>query len=162
MCPDDAMSNITSSFDMESNGWFVDVDYSNTNIEAGICSWFSTYRTTCRVDTFFGYKRNNQVGTVSYIFKGSGNISLTIGNCYHLGFIDIFLNNERLSYLKGRRFMKLKFKHKQGDKLLITESGIAIIKLSKIRVSCFGKPNKDFSLVSFIHRIQNALSFCVK
>ena len=129
---------------MESNGWFVDVDYSNTNIEAGICSWFPTYREACGVDTFFGYKRINQVGTVSYTFKGSGNITLTIGNCYYDGLIDIFLNNDRLTYLKGGHFTRLEFKHKKGEKLLITESGIAIIKLSNIRVSCFGKPNNDF------------------
>ena len=145
LCPDDAMSNITSSFDMESNGWFVDVDYTNTNIEARICSWFPTYRSACGVDTFFGYKRINQVGTVSYTFKGSGNIALNIGNCYNQGFVVIYLNNVIKTYLKGGEYTKFEFEYKKDDELLITESGIAIIKLSNISVSCFGKFDNDFS-----------------
>ena len=143
------MRNVRSSFDMESNGWFVDVNYSNTNIEARICSWFPTYRAACGVDTFFGYKRANQVGAVSYIFKGSGNIALIIGNCYNQGFVVIYLNNVIQTYLKGGEYTKFEFEYKKDDVLLITESGIAIIKLSNISVSCFGKLDYNFSWFCF-------------
>ena len=154
------MRNIGSSFDMESNGWFVDVDHTNTNIEARICSWFPTYRAACGVDTFFGYKRINQVGVVSYTFKGSGNIALNIGNCYNEGFVEIYLNNVRHTYLKGGEYTKLEFKYKKDDQLLITESGIAIIKLSNISVSCFGKLDYNFSWFWFSKIYYS--TFCVK
>ena len=155
------MSNIKSSLDMKSNGWFVNVDYSNTHIERGMSSWFPDYSTACGIDTFFGYKRNNELGTVSYTFRGYGKITLNIGNCYK-GFVSVFVNNVRLTYIKGREFTKFEFQYKRGDVLLISEYGIAMIKLRNIYLSCMGKYDTDLSLIccKFYKNYYNI--FCVK
>ena len=137
---------------MKSSGWVVNVDYSNTHIQPGMSSWFPHYSTVCGIDTFFGYKRNNEVGTVSYTFKGFGMATINIGNCYK-GFVAIYVNNVRRTYFEGGQFTNFEFKYKKGDVLLITESGIAIIKLSNVLVSCFGKYDTHLSLICFINQI---------
>ena len=138
---------------MESNGWLVDVDHSNTNIDPRTESWFPHYREACGLDTFFGYKATNQVGTVSYTFKGSGNITLNIGNCHNQGFVVIYVNNVIRTYLKGGEYTKFEFRHKKDDVLLITESGIGIIKLSNISASCFGKLDNILSFFCFSNQM---------
>ena len=139
LCLDDTMGNITSSADMKRHGWKVHVDYSNTNIEPGMETWFSNYRDACGVDTFFGYRRNDKRGAVSYTFRGYGKATLNVGNCLSQGRVDIYLNNVRQTFLRGGQYTSFVFNYKKGDVLLITEVSIGIIKITEIDVSCHGK-----------------------
>ena len=139
LCLDDTMGIITSSADMKRHGWKVHVDYSNTNIEPGMETWFSNYRDACGVDTFFGYRRNDKRGAVSYTFRGYGKATLNVGNCLSQGRVDIYLNNVRQTFLRGGQYTSFVFNYKKGDVLLITEVGIGIIKITEIDISCHGK-----------------------
>ena len=115
LCLDDTMGNITSSADMKRHGWKVHVDYSNTNIEPGMETWFSNYRDACGVDTFFGYRRNDKRGAVSYTFRGYGKATLNVGNCLSQGRVDIYLNNVRQTFLRGGQYTSFVFNYKKSS-----------------------------------------------
>ena len=83
-------------------------------ILSGMETWFSNYRDACGVDTFFGYRRNDKRGAVSYTFKGYGKATLNVGNCLSQGRVDIYLNNVRQTFLRGRQYTSFVFNYKRA------------------------------------------------
>ena len=119
---------------MIKNGWNVDIGYSNTN------DWSSEYPINCGAQTFYGYHGDQKVGSVSTVFKGSGNATLIFGNCYKEGYVEVLLNEKQLMQANQEKYKTLAFNYNPGDELKIREVNTAIIKLYYFGITgCEGK-----------------------
>ena len=110
---------IISTSIMEANGWVINVTYDNTNAPGKECG----------DDTFYGWSVGYE-GTISATFSGLGSVNVSFGNCYYLGYVNLFLNNVELARVHagdGTSSHVVSYTH--GDIILIKENGGSIIKL---------------------------------
>ena len=112
---------------MRSNGWTFLASHYDMEWSKGRCG----------TDGWFGLHAGHQVGSVSVQFQGSGNATLTFGNCWHAQDYSVkaFLNGNEKAEAKGNEFKTVSFLFRKGDTLKITEDG-AIIKLKSLIISC--------------------------
>ena len=117
---------LISKAQMEDYGWNVEVDYHNVGDKN------KENQRNCGVDTFYGYKGGNRVGSVSAAFKGSGKGLLQYGNCYKTGFVVVSLNDIEIDRTKANAAsgysIYVSFQYKRGDVIKIEEQESAIIK----------------------------------
>ena len=127
------LSELSSKSVMVKNGWNVDVDYSNGN------DWNDVHEKNCSVDTFYGYRGGDIVGSVSAILQGSGKGVLSYGNCYNSGYVMVSLNGVELDRSSANSHGFISFQYRNGDSLKIEEFDTAIIKLNKLVLTATSK-----------------------
>ena len=126
---------------MESNGWKINIDNSNTDDR----NTNTDNARICGKSTFYGYFGNDKgkpdnVGEVTATFRGSGKARLMFGNCYHSGYVKVKLNGKLLSTAAASTLEKeITFDYKKQDVLKIQEFDVAIIKLNYLLLTCNGK-----------------------
>ena len=114
---------------MVSNGWNVDIDYSNGNdsLGSGI---------DCLSNTFYGYNTDYRSGIVSATFRGSGTGVLSYENCFKFGYILVLLNGVEMGSCYGTydRYgrtgrCEVTVRYRNGDVLNIESSYKGIMQL---------------------------------
>ena len=126
-CPDEALTQLGNKTVMEANGWtFVTSHHDMV--------W---YASTCGTDSWYGLHAGHTKGSVSAVFKGSGNATLSFGNCWHVRSYSVkaYLNRRVISTAIGNVFTNVSFTFIKGDTLKIEEDG-AIIKLKSLAITC--------------------------
>ena len=118
-CPDKALSDVRQSVDILSNGWETDSTDLNSNYEAECDDG----------DTWYGYSKEDSVGSISATFQGAGTADLSFGNCLNGGIVQVTLNKFEISkkLMKGKK--EVTFEYAKGDNLTIREYGGTIWKL---------------------------------
>ena len=119
---------------MQDNGWSINVTHDNP----------ANFNQQCSNATWFGFKWGPWVGTVSAVFHGLGDATLSFGNCGKSanGLILVSLNNNQIgSAVANTPKKEITFEYSAGDILLIREggNGIAIIALNSLNVFPKGK-----------------------
>ena len=114
---------------MKKNGWVFDVTHSND----------TRYAKQCGTASWFGYSYGSPIGSVTALLIGSGNATLSYGNCYGGGRVSVYLNGNEISHAFGNTPTKeIAFEYTNRDVLTIMEMYIGIIKLNYLHLSCFG------------------------
>ena len=111
---------------------------------------------TCGLDTFWGYNYGNDVGKISYIFKGHGIAMLNFGNCHTKGKTQVYLNKERISTATRMENKQINFTYAPGDTLMIREKKMGIFIIHAMKISCNGQaaPRKLADYNKGLHRDQ--------
>jgi hypothetical protein len=130
---DEHFAKLTSESVMVKNGWSADLDYSNGN------DWNKAHERDCSTATFYGYRGGNLVGSVSANFKGSGQGTLSYGNCYKTGYVMVSMNGVEIGRSTTNSQDLVKFQYRRGDVLKIEEFDTAIIKLYSLDLKDGGK-----------------------
>ena len=128
MHADKQLSQISNRTIMEKNGWKFNTSHSDM-------VW---QKSNCGDESWFGLHAGHTVGSVSVTFQGSGNATLSFGNCWtsSLFKVTVSLNGEEKAEAKGSEIEKLvSFSFNRGDHLVIQEDG-AIIKLNSLVITC--------------------------
>lgn len=117
---------------METNGWVFDVEYS-MNIQN------SQFHEQCGGDKWYGWSHPG-VGSVTMVLVGSGEVTLSYGNCFNQGIVSVLLNDKLISSANANvKTVLASFTFSNGDVLKLTEEPTAIIKLNSIEVKCISK-----------------------
>ena len=92
---------------------------------------------TCEKDSWFGLNSGHREGSVSAVFKGTGNATLNFGNCWsslsHK--VRVYINGIVIATATGNEFTKeVNFAFSKGDTMKIEEDG-AIIKLNSFTIT---------------------------
>ena len=93
----------------------------------------------CGLDTFWGYNYGNDVGKISYIFKGDGKATLDFGNCHTKGTTKVYLNKDRIGSATRIENKQINFTYTPGDTLRIEEVNMGIFIIRALKISCNGK-----------------------
>ena len=127
-------------------GWTLDVTHGSWKSDdipmatgSGVCSDGTSW---------FGWKYQDEVGSISYIFKGNGKAILNYGNCFHQGFVVAHqFNNQQVvsaKVVKAFEFQQFQFEFENDDVLKISELKAAIIQFDNLAiVGCPGAPGMD-------------------
>ena len=113
---------------MEKNGWKFNTSHHDMKWQ----------KENCGDGSWFGLHAGFNEGSVSAVFKGSGNANLTFGNCWSSPMykVTVLLNDQVLEAAKGNELKKsVAFSFNQGDRLIVREDG-AIIKLNSLDITC--------------------------
>ena len=82
-CVDRQLGILTSKDEMQNHGWKINVAHFNTG-----------WGKDCSEHLLYGFKKGNDMGSMSARFEGSGFANLTFGNCYYEGTVTIYLNGK--------------------------------------------------------------------
>ena len=132
-CVDESLGILTTKYDMESNGWKL-INITNP--------FMQYYHSSCETSpsTWYGFCGGHCIGTVQAIFQKSGTAQLGFGNCNSVGSVDVFLNGSSIARaIRSNKNATITFQFKRGDVVEISESPVAIIKLSFFNIKCKGK-----------------------
>ena len=128
---DTELQNVSNKTMMEENGWSLNV--SNHALFQG---------NTCGTPKFSGYKVGQSKGSVKAVFKGSGNVRLSFGNC-GINSVTVYLNKTVLKIAKKHeKKVSISFEYKQGEVLILEEEGLGIILLYSLKLTCQGNKLK--------------------
>ena len=98
------------------------------------------YESDCADAAWYGYKSDEDVGSISATFSGSGSGTLSFGNCHSGGKVEVYLTSdtevERLGTAMAHEKMDIAFHYESGDTLYFKEYEVAIIALYWLRLSC--------------------------
>lgn len=138
-CPatvDFQLTDLSSTSQMESNGWSFDTNYDATN-------W--NQAEACNVhDTWYGFKSPGD-GTVTATFTGSGSATLDYGNCWTQGYVSVYLNGELKDGASPNTPSKIiTFNFSPNDVLVLEETGECVIKLNSLELGCVTCACLDF------------------
>ena len=126
-CLDEKLSDFTSMPVMQRNGWIFDVAYSNMD----------RYAEQCNPSSWYGYSYGSKIGSVYVAFMGSGNATLSYGNCYNGGTVTVFLNENEIGHADGNiPEQAVSFEYSNRNVLMLKETNTAIIKLNSLKISC--------------------------
>ena len=126
-CVDETLSDFTSMSVMQQNGWIFDVAYSNMD----------RYTEQCSPSSWYGYSYGSKIGSVYVAFMGSGNATLSYGNCYNGGTVTVFLNENEIGHADGNiPDQAISFEYSNRNVLMLKETNTAIIKLNSLKISC--------------------------
>ena len=122
---------------MVENGWQFNFNYDGTNPSD---SNYQLVGRSCVGAKWYGWSHFSQVGTLSAILQGSGEVSLGFGNCWDDGSVNVYLDGALKSTAKaGIKNQAVKFEFTPGSVLSIKdENGNAVIRLNSITFSCTG------------------------
>ena len=131
-CPDQKLENVKNKKEMSLAGW--NLNGVRTTIEER-----GKGTRICGLDTFWGYNYGNDVGKISYIFKGHGNALLSFGNCHTKGKTQVYLNKDRIGTATRIENKQISFTYAPGDTLTIKEKNMGIFIIRALKISCNGK-----------------------
>ena len=113
---------------MRKNGWVFDVTHSNKDRYKNECGKFQTW---------YGYSIGRDVGSIHVALLGSGNATLSYGNCYRQGLVKVLLNGKEISQASANTPEKTaRFSYNHRSILTIKEINTAIIKINSLKFSC--------------------------
>ena len=114
--------------EMKKYGWVFDVEKYNDE----------SYRKECgKYQTWYGYSYGNEVGSIHVALFGSGNATLSYGNCYRTGQVKVLLNGQEISQASANVPEKtIAFSYTNRNILTLKEINTAIIKVNSIDFSC--------------------------
>ena len=125
-CKDSKLNDTSSKENMEQNGWIFDITKHKQD----------KYIVHCGDDSWFGHSAYWEEGSVSATFKGSGAADLVYGNCWMNHNVDVYLNQQKISFASGGQTRKeVTFSFVKGDILKLQEDG-AIIKIYSLEIKC--------------------------
>ena len=128
---------------MEENGWVFE---NLTNNISHCMPSVSTIHENCGGENgthWYGWGCGNTVGSISTILKGTGTASLYYGNCWNEGNVNVYVNNEKVSYSTPGVTQVYKIPYNDGDELKLTdEDGNSIINIVDITFTCKGNYEK--------------------
>ena len=140
-CLDEGLQKVYSRSPMERNGWIIDVD----SCEGGWCDHH--FGSLCGTSTFWGYKWGYARGKVSAVFHGSGEASLSFGQCYTKGTTKVYLNDVPKGSAGPRQFgVVANFSYNTGDTLMLEEEGWGIIKINYLKLTCGGNQSNKHNV----------------
>ena len=131
-CPDQGLENVKNMEEMVSAGW----NLKDIEVDPIKKSKYTRY---CGTETFWGYKYGKPVGKITYSFKGDGKATLKFGNCYKGGRAKVYLNKNLLDSTTRYKNKTIHFEYKQGDTLMVKETGAGIFIIHSLKISCNGK-----------------------
>ena len=131
-CPDQGLENVKNMEEMISAGW----NLKDIEVDPIKKSKYTRY---CGTETFWGYKYGKPVGKIIYSFKGDGKAKLKFGNCYKGGRAKVYLNKNLLDSTTRYKNKTIHFEYKQGDTLMVKETGAGIFIIHSLKISCNGK-----------------------
>ena len=120
---------------MVQNGWKFDLTHAGQN------PWNLAYkfmRPFCGTNNnWYGWSTLKKVGTLSTVLKGSGNLKLNFGNCWHLGIVAVYLNKQLMAVAHPKTKKEVSLSFKQGALLEIKDEGLgSVIQLNSITFEC--------------------------
>ena len=127
VCHDKALSKISQSHSLPANGWQTDSIALNTGFES-----------TCDDgNTWYGFTSGEPVGSIWTTFQGTGNGTLSFGNCFGNAFgnVKVFLNEKVIAEATSKQRKEISFDYSVGDVLKIGEYH-AIWKLYSFSAQC--------------------------
>ena len=142
-CADLKLENISKKSEMKDGGWTVYVSMSNGGDSSDRNADYAQVKESCEKDgilKFWGSKvgagaGGNTKGIVSATFKGAGKATLTYGNCWRVGRVNVLLNGKELGGVGPFGKDTAIFSYKMGDVLQITED-TGVIKLYDLMLEC--------------------------
>merc|ERR1719197_1534976 len=112
---------------MRSNGWVIDIQYYNQDLDPQ-CSTGSN---------FYGWNIQNNVGTLSATLSGQGTATLRFGNCWNAGTVKAYLNDALIDSASPNSQKTVQFSFTDGSSLkLKDENGNSVIQLNGIEFAC--------------------------
>ena len=113
---------------MKDNGWNIDVTY----------DYDGKFSLQCSNATWFGFKWNNDSGTVNATFMESGTAILNFGNCAQgdsNSLVIVKLNHIQIGRAESHSpETEITFPYSEGSALSIQEVGTGIIALNSLRI----------------------------
>ena len=133
-CKNDHLNNLLESTATNSaEGWTINCNEGVWNSPSDKCS------------NWYGYIPNDDVGSISTTFKGSGRARLDFGNCYKNGRVKAYLDGKMIGKGAGKyTFSKVvEFNFQHGSILEINEQNTATIQFNSLKIISFnGCPGK--------------------
>ena len=120
---------------MVQNGWKFDLTHAGQN------PWNLAYkfmRPFCGTsNNWYGWSTLKKIGTLSTLLKGSGNLKLNFGNCWHLGIVAVYLDKQLMAVAHPKTKKEVSLFFKQGSLLEIKDEGLgSVIQLNSITFEC--------------------------
>ena len=94
----------------------------------------------CTVAPWFGWKNNNPVGSIKTTLYGIGHASLSFGNCWTSGTVNLYLDGTIIASAHPKSMKTATFDFSNGNKLKLDEINTGIIRFEDFKISnCEGK-----------------------
>ena len=94
----------------------------------------------CTVAPWFGWKNNNPVGSIKTTLYGIGHASLTFGNCWMTGTVNLYLDGAIIASAGPRSMKTAIFDYSNGNELKLDETDTGIIRFDDFKIyNCEGK-----------------------
>ena len=94
----------------------------------------------CSVAPWFGWKSNDKVGSIKTTLYGIGYASLTFGNCWTTGTVNLYLDGAIIDSAGPGSMKTAIFDYSNGNELKLDETNEGIIMFEDFKISnCEGK-----------------------
>ena len=88
----------------------------------------------CSSASWFGWKPNNLVGSISTILNGYGSAILGYGNCNSVGRVAVYKNDVEIASVGAKIEDQLEFEFQDGDVINISEENMGIIQFNDLAI----------------------------
>ena len=138
----DLLTNIDGgTISMIRNGWKFDFTHDGSILSDN----YKQVGTKCAKGAkWYGWSDHSHVGTLVAVLKGSGEVTLSFGNCWDSGKVNVYLDTALMATAPADSNNVVKtFSFTPGSVLRIKdEDGNAVVRLNYIQFSCYGMKHK--------------------
>ena len=127
------------------SGWIFDLNYGPWNRDPSDLAWLET----CSGSPWFGWKKGQSVGSVKTTLYGSGHASLTFGNCWTEGTVNLYIDGTIIASAGPTSMKTATFDYSNSNELKLDED-IGIIRFEDFKVSIYEGRIALHSLFSFL------------
>ena len=116
------------------SGWTFALDYGPWNRDP------SDYGGICPGSPWFGWSYGPSIGYMKTTLDGSGHASLTFGNCWTTGTVNLYLDGIKIASAQATSVKTVTFDYSNGYELKLDEVDAGIIRFEDFKISnCEGK-----------------------
>ena len=138
----DLLTNINGgTISMIRNGWKFDFTHDGSILSD---NYKQVGKKCAKGAKWYGWSDHSHVGTLVAVLKGSGEVTLSFGNCWDSGKVNVYLDTALMATAppKSNNVVKT-FSFTPGSVLRIKdEDGNAVVRLNYIQFSCYGMKHR--------------------
>ena len=135
----DKVNSLKENTEQSVSGWTFNLGSGPWNKDPSYLGGY-TYPGNCSGSLWFGYESGNAVGSIKTTLYGSGNASLTFGNCCSTGTVNLYLDGMIIASAEATSMKTVTFDFSNGNELKLDEVNSGIIKFEDFKISnCEGK-----------------------
>ena len=139
----DLLTNIDGgTISMIRNGWKFDFTHDGSILSD---NYKQVGKKCAKGAKWYGWSDHSHVGTLVAVLKGSGEVTLSFGNCWDSGKVNVYLDTALMATAPAKSNNVVKtFSFTPGSVLRIKdEDGNAVVRLNYIQFSCYGMAHKQ-------------------